>query len=72
VLGAGFRDALLADPDLTLTDFDLIESETAALKRPDSETMDLLAHTLAVRVRKINQVSTGVRFDLFTCKMDEK
>jgi hypothetical protein len=63
-----FRDALLADPDHALAGFDLTESERAGLKRLDSETIDLLAHTLAVRVRRIRQVSPGVPLELFSTK----
>ena len=68
VLDAGFREALLADPDQVLAGFDLTESEKASIKRLDSETMELLAHTLAVRVSRIRQVSPGVPFDLFIRK----
>jgi hypothetical protein len=68
VLDAGFREALLADPDQTLAGFDLTDSEKASIKRLDSETMDLLAHTLADRVRRIRQVSPGIPLDLFSKK----
>ena len=59
LLDAGFREALLADPDQALSGFDLTESEIAGLKRLDSETMDLLAHTLEVRVTHIKSGSGG-------------
>lgn len=52
VLDAGFRASLLADPDGTLSVFELTESEKAGLECLDSETMDALARTLAVRLRQ--------------------
>jgi hypothetical protein len=57
VLDAGFREALLADPDQALANFDLTESEKASIKCLDSETMDLLANTLADRITHMNSGS---------------
>jgi hypothetical protein len=54
VLNASFREALLADPDHTLSPYELTESERASLKCLDSETMEVLAHTLEVRVATIH------------------
>jgi hypothetical protein len=54
VLDASFRETLIADPDQTLSCFDLNEIEKTYLKRIDLETMDSLAQTLALRVGKFN------------------
>ncbi|MBN1876446.1 MAG: Franean1_4349 family RiPP [Anaerolineae bacterium] len=52
VLDAGFRDALLADPDQLLADFNLTDAERISLKRMDAETLDHLATILSGRVRQ--------------------
>lgn len=45
-----FRNALLADPDQALNDFDLSESEKSWLKQLDFETMETLAHALSLHM----------------------
>ena len=57
VLDASFGEALISDPDLVLSNFDLSESEKAWLKRIDYETMETLAQTLALCISKINPVN---------------
>ncbi len=52
LLDAEFRLALMADPDQTLAGFDLTKGEKARLKNMDSETLESLAKTLEVRIRK--------------------
>ena len=46
VLDVEFREALLADPNETLAQFDLTHSEQNRLKSLDSETMEHLAKIL--------------------------
>lgn len=50
VLDATFRDALLADPDRTLAEFELTESEIAWIKYIDFETMDSMAKMISLRL----------------------
>ena len=57
VLDARFREALLAAPDQTLSGFELTEREKAGLRCLDSETMEALAQTLAIRLSKIRPAS---------------
>lgn len=52
LLDSDFRDALLANPEQTLTDFPLTESEKIYVKRMDAETLDLLASLLTERIRQ--------------------
>ncbi len=52
VVDSQFRQALLADPDRVLADFDLTEGEKDRLKRMDSETLEMLARALQVRPGK--------------------
>jgi hypothetical protein len=52
LLDAEFRLSLLADPDQALAGFDLTQGEKARLKNMDSETLESLAKTLEVRIRK--------------------
>lgn len=66
VLSAGFRASLLAAPDQTLSAFDLTEREKAGLKCLDSETMEALAQTLAVRLSQIRFASRGTLLDFLT------
>ena len=66
LLDPRFRDALLADPDRTLAGFDLTESEKDNIKCLDSETMDLLAPTLAVWGAQIDPDTRGAFF--ISCK----
>ena len=54
LLDATFRAALLAEPDQTLTGFDLTKAERAALKRLDGETLDALALSLDERIKKLH------------------
>jgi len=61
-----FRDALLADPDQALADLDLTESEKDSIKCLDSETMDILAPTLAVWGAQIDPDTRGAFF--ISCK----
>jgi hypothetical protein len=71
LLDASFREALLAAPDQTLASFDLTEEEKTNLKRLDSETLEILAHTLAARLEQIRRASRDASFDLFTNKESE-
>ena len=70
-LDAGFRDALIADPDQALSGLDLNESEKAWLKHIDFETMEALAQILASRVGKINPESQSPPIRLFKYGEDE-
>jgi len=71
VLDAGFREALIADPDQTLSGFDLLESEKAWLKRIDLETMEALAQILALRMGQIRPANRRTTFTLKTKGDDE-
>ena len=44
ILDAGFRDALLANPEQTLAGFPLTTSEKDYIKRMDAETLDSLSN----------------------------
>jgi hypothetical protein len=57
VLDASFRDALIADPDQTVSGYDLSENEKAYLKHVDIETMEALAHTLSLCTGRITLTS---------------
>ena len=72
VLDASFREALMADPDQTLSGFDLSESEKAWLKRIDYETMETLAQTLALCEAKINPTNRSRNLYLHTKREVEK
>jgi hypothetical protein len=52
ILNAEFREALLANPDDALADFNLSPAEKARLKRMDCEAMDALARTLNMPIHK--------------------
>ena len=52
-LDASFREALLAVPESTLAGYELLESEKTWLKTIDLETMEALAHTLALCLSKL-------------------
>lgn len=71
LLDASFREALLAAPEQTLASFDLTEEEKTNLKRLDSETLEILAHTLAARLEQIRLASRDASFDLLTNKESE-
>ena len=64
MLEANFREALLAAPDQTLAGFDLTEEEKTSLKGLDSETLEVLAHTLAARLEQVRRASRGISFAL--------
>jgi hypothetical protein len=65
LLDAGFRESLLAAPDQALAGFELTDVEKITLKCLDSETLEALAHTLAVRLEQIRRARQGVSLDLF-------
>lgn len=46
ILDEAFRMALFADPEAALADYQLTESEEAALKLVDAETLDACAHSI--------------------------
>jgi hypothetical protein len=52
MLDTGFRNALLANPEQTLSGFSLTEHEKNYIKRMDAETLDQLAGLLAERTRQ--------------------
>jgi hypothetical protein len=52
ILDTKFRAALLAAPDEALASFDLSAAEKNTLKRVDGETLEWLARTINVRLRK--------------------
>lgn len=53
-LDDSFREDLLAAPDPTLAEYDLLESEMIWLKAIDLETMEAIANILALRLGKHN------------------
>lgn len=65
VLDARFRERLLAEPEQALAAFDLTRREKAGLGSLDSETMEAVAKTLAVRLSKTNPATRGF-FSLYT------
>ena len=54
LLEAEFRAILLADPDQSLSGFDLTRAEKAGLKRLDCETLDALAKSLDEQKKKLH------------------
>lgn len=70
VLDAGFRASLLATPEQTLSAFELSEREKAGLKCLDSETMEALAQTLAVRLRRLRFGPRGTLLDFLSGPTD--
>ncbi len=56
VLDSEYREALLADPDEVLGEYNLTEGEVAALKAIDFETMESFAGTLDDRISKVGLV----------------
>ena len=52
VLDSGFREALFANPEEVLAEYDLTEEEVAALRAIDFETMESFAGTLDERISK--------------------
>jgi hypothetical protein len=62
MLDDGFRESLLAAPDQALAGFELTEIEKTTLKCLDSETLEALAHTLAVRLEQIRRAFRGSVF----------
>ncbi len=58
-LDDSFRECLLAAPDPTLADYDLLESEKTWLKAIDLETMEAIANILALRLGKHNPIYRG-------------
>lgn len=71
VLDASFGEALISDPDLVLSNFDLSESEKAWLKRIDYETMEALA-SLALHIGKISISKSNPMFAINTKGEDKK
>jgi hypothetical protein len=53
VLDSEFREALFADPEKVLGEYDLTEDEVAALKAIDFETLESFAGTLDDRISKM-------------------
>lgn len=53
VLDSQFREALFANPEEVLAEYDLTEEEVAALKAIDFETMESFAGTLDERISKM-------------------
>jgi hypothetical protein len=52
VLDSEFREALFANPEEVLAEYDLTEEEVAALRAIDFETMESFAGTLDERISK--------------------
>ena len=59
VLESDFREALFANPDEVLGEYDLTEEEMAALKAIDAETLESFAGTLDERISKA-MISAGL------------
>jgi hypothetical protein len=53
VLDSEFREALFANPDEALAEYDLTEEEITALRAIDFETMESFAGTLDERISKV-------------------
>lgn len=53
VLDSQFREALFANPEEVLADYELTEEEVAALRAIDFETMESFAGTLDERISKV-------------------
>lgn len=53
VLDGQFREALFAEPEEVLAEYDLAEEEVAALRAIDFETMESFAGTLDERISKM-------------------
>lgn len=53
VLDSQFREALFANPEKVLAEYDLSEEEVAALRAIDFETMESFAGTLDERISKM-------------------
>lgn len=53
VLDGEFREALFADPEKVLAEYDLTEEEVAGLRAIDFETMESFAGTLDERISKM-------------------
>ena len=53
VIDAQFRLALFADPESTLASFELTDTEVAALKMMDAESLDALASGPGRRIIKM-------------------
>jgi hypothetical protein len=53
VLDSQFREALFANPEEALAEYDLTEEEIAALRAIDFETMESFAGTLDERISKM-------------------
>jgi hypothetical protein len=53
VLDSEFREALFADPEEVLAEYDLTEEEVAGLRAIDFETMESFAGTLDERISKM-------------------
>jgi hypothetical protein len=53
VLDSEFREALFANPEEVLAEYDLTEEEVAALRAIDFETMESFAGTLDERISKM-------------------
>ena len=60
VIDAEFREALFANPDGVLAEYDLTDEETVALKAIDFETMESFAGTLDERISKMGVFFTFV------------
>ena len=56
VLDSEFREALFANPEEVLAEYDLTEEEVAALRAIDFETMESFAGTLDERISKMQLV----------------
>ncbi|MGD8474849.1 MAG: Franean1_4349 family RiPP, partial [Anaerolineae bacterium] len=56
VLDSQFREALFADPDEVLGEYELTQEEVAALKAIDFETMESFAGTLDDRISKVGLI----------------
>ncbi len=54
VLESQFREALFANPEEALAEYDLTEEEIAALRAIDFETMETFAGTLDERISKMH------------------
>jgi len=50
ILDEGFRSALFEDPEAALVEYELTESEVAALKAVDAESVDACAGRIGRRV----------------------
>jgi hypothetical protein len=56
VLDSEFREALFADPDEVLADYELTEEEVAALKAIDFETMESFAARICDQMSRSGQM----------------